>query len=215
MKLVTDAMKNAWHTFVWELKNNWRHLRGARQARRIRGCNEMKLHLGCGKNYLEGWINVDVRHKADLWLGLREPFPLQDNSASSIFSEHFLEHVNYPDEANHVLSECYRVLQTGGKLRIGVPDSETPIRAYLEGHEAEYFKRAKERWHPAWVRLPMEHVNYHFRDSFAEHKWAYDEETLNALFQRNGFLNVERAAFDPETDAERRNINTLYVQGYK
>ena len=59
-----------------------------------------KLHLGCGRNYLDGWINTDIdskRYKLDQRLDITENFPFENNTISYIFSEHVIEHISYKD----------------------------------------------------------------------------------------------------------------------
>ena len=38
-----------------------------------------------------------------------------------IYSEHVLEHFEYPRDARHILQECFRILPQG-LLSVGVPD---------------------------------------------------------------------------------------------
>ena len=67
----------------------WRlHRGGARKARALyAGRKGLKLNVGCGPNYKEGWVNIDLSGKIDLSLDMREPVPLSDGSASLIYSE--------------------------------------------------------------------------------------------------------------------------------
>lgn len=80
-----------------------------------------KIHLGCGTDYKEGWVNVDRSKnvKADIYHDLDEiPYPLVDNSAQTILMNHVLEHLeNIPE----VMEELYRILQPDGTLVITVP----------------------------------------------------------------------------------------------
>ena len=126
-----------------------------------------------------------------------------------------LEHVGYPVDARHVVAECFRVLRPGGVVRIGVPDTELVLRAYVEGPGASYFLLARQGWHPPEVHLPMEHVNFHVRDRYDEHKFAYDAESLQALLQDAGFTDVVPAPFTPEIDREDREAGTLRLEGRK
>ena len=74
----------------------------------------MKIHLGCGTNYIDGWVNVDLDSVlADVHLDLRNPLPYADTSVDFIFNEHFIEHITR-DEALGFLKECRRVLKPGG-----------------------------------------------------------------------------------------------------
>lgn len=172
-----------------------------------------KLHLGCGRDYRPGWINIDLRYRADLCVDLRKPLPFRRSSAAFIYAEHLLEHLAYPCSAFQLLLECARVLMPGGQLRIGVPDTEWVMQAYAFGERHAYFKLAKELWHPAWCRTMMEHVNHHFRDD-GDHLFAYDFATLEALLIRAGFARVSLSAFDSATDSEKRAAGTLYVDAW-
>jgi SAM-dependent methyltransferase len=117
----------------------------------------MKLHLGCGANAPEGWVNVDwfigarlarvpglrwlVRRSGafglewppDVFLhDLRRPFPWPDASADAIYASHLLEHLSR-EEGACFLRECRRVLRPGGILRVVVPDFRALVDGYLEG----------------------------------------------------------------------------------
>src|SRR3974377_266200 len=92
--------------------NIWRlHRGGVRKARTYAGRRKLKLNVGCGGNYKEGWVNIDLSQKVDLALDMREPVPLSDGSASLIYSEHFFEYLQYPRDAKQFLSESYRLLE--------------------------------------------------------------------------------------------------------
>ena len=119
-----------------------------------------KLHLGCGLNTPNGWINVDGSWNAWLakhplfrkflkFLGIfpseqldiewdpeilihdvRKPLPFPNNSIDAIYTSHLLEHL-YLTEAKNLLKECFRVLAHNGVLRMVVPDLQSIILDYL------------------------------------------------------------------------------------
>ena len=105
-----------------------------RKARAIlRSRNQARLHLGCASNYLDGWTNIDLfrpGRRLDLRWDLRRGIPAPDDCAESILAEHLLEHIDLGGGIG-LLKECYRVLRSGGVLRIGVPDLERYVRSYL------------------------------------------------------------------------------------
>ncbi|GIK18470.1 MAG: hypothetical protein DYG93_11755 [Leptolyngbya sp. PLA2] len=174
-----------------------------------------RLNLGRGKYLIPGWINADLYRRADVMFDIRARWPIPDGRMIGVRLEHVLEHVAYPDEALHVITECYRVLVPGGTVRVGVPDSEKVIGAYVAGDNAEYFRIARERWHPPEVRLPIEHVNYHFRDRYGEHLFAYDRQALSALLSRAGFIGIQPAPFDFTLDRADREEGTIRLSGTK
>ena len=97
----------------------------------------IKLHLGCGANYLPGYINVDLpaagqtvmRAKADVYQDFRT-LTYADNSIDEIRSHHVLEHFSRA-EAVKLLLKWRRWLASGGVLQIETPDFDTSVWYYL------------------------------------------------------------------------------------
>jgi len=95
---------------------------------------QTKVNLACGNVYVvgSGWLNFDYAspsrdvHAADLLSRL----PLAANCADLVYSSHFLEHIPR-NQVPAFLSECLRILQPGGVLRLVVPDLENLCRTYL------------------------------------------------------------------------------------
>src|SRR5882672_1714793 len=91
----------------------------------------MKLHLGCGKRHIPGYVHIDVvdyPHIAHVASIDHLPF-IPDNSVSVIYTCHVLEHFKRRD-VQRVLREWYRVLQAGGTLRTAVPDFASLCEVY-------------------------------------------------------------------------------------
>jgi len=91
----------------------------------------MKLHLGCGKRYIPGYIHIDaidfphVDHVASID---RLSF-IADNSVDVIYNCHVLEHFKRRD-VSRVLQEWRRVLKPGGILRSSVPNFAAVCEIY-------------------------------------------------------------------------------------
>ena len=126
---------------------------------------------------------------------MREAIPFRGNSAAIIYSEHFLEHLDYPEPAKRFLEECHRIFKPGGIFSVGVPDTEWPLQAYAG---------------PARI----DDINYHFRQD-GEHRFAYDYETLHLALMEAGYSNIKQRSFDANLDTEQRRIGTLYVDAVK
>jgi predicted SAM-dependent methyltransferase len=190
-----------------------RHLKGLVKARKFRGAQGMAMHLGCGAQIKPGWVNIDINPAADLTLDVREPLPFADGTFKMIYSEHFLEHLDYPDNITKLLNECYRILEPGGVLSFSVPDGEKVLRYYMTRDGAE-FAQAQKMWNPPWCKTQMDHVNYCMRQN-GEHRWYYDEETMRLLLEKVGFIEIQRRAFDIRLDQEVRRVGTMYMQCMK
>lgn len=98
----------------------------------------MKLNLGCGMKYLQGYVNIDIseKSKADLILDLENgKLPYKDNSIDEIQAIQFLEHIR---NLIPLMNECYRVLAPKGVFHIIVPQGEgiwadpTHVRGFSE-----------------------------------------------------------------------------------
>jgi len=223
-KHADKGLRTALRDLSFELRLQRLHRRGVRHAQRFRVAKDLKLHFGCGVNIRLGYINIDINPKADLTLDIREPLPFESASCALTYSEHFLEHLDYPDEVLPFLRECYRVLQPGGKFSVGVPDAEWPIRAYVgDPYYVDWFRYVKANEYPDWVNSRMECVNYSFRQG-REHKFAYDFDTLRGALECVGFVDIRRRDFDPTLDSETSRYSldtdvnkctTLYVDAFK
>jgi predicted SAM-dependent methyltransferase len=212
---VTAGLRDAKNRMLAELGIFRRHRESCRTLRReFADRQNLRLHLGCGPKVKAGWVNLDLHPAADHFLDLREPLPFADGSCEAVYSEHFFEHIGYPEPARTLLADYFRVLQPGGRLSIGVPDGALALRAYGGSDPEHYFQISKERWHPAWAQTPMEQINYLFRQD-GEHRFIYDERTLGEAMQKAGFHKVARRAFDPALDSEERSWGSLYMDGWK
>jgi len=187
--------------------------RGA--VRALKSRRGLKLHLGCGNNTMPGWTNLDCYPPAArsgveiLVLDMRRGLPCADGSVLALYSEHFLEHVPLGIVRTTLLPECFRVLASGGSIRIGVPDGEFYVRRYL----ARSFSQTGGM-------LPMMWVNHVARSS--QHQYLYDYETLEHLLGESGFVALRRGvANDSMTPSfegidmtgEGREEATVYIEG--
>ena len=87
----------------------------------------VKLNLGSGKDYREGFINIDNSPyiKKDLALDLDAyPFPFDDNSVDYVLAMAVIEHL---EDMKGFMEEIHRILKPGGKLRFRVPLAFTHI----------------------------------------------------------------------------------------
>lgn len=85
----------------------------------------MKLNVGCGEFYAEGWVNIDtydgeevkVDQVADATL-----LPFKNGEADKVYAGHVLEHLPEPFGVLEALVEFRRVLRPNGLLLVVGPD---------------------------------------------------------------------------------------------
>jgi predicted SAM-dependent methyltransferase len=143
---------------------------------------DRKLHIGCGQNYLRGWINVDMHpySKADLVWDVTRGLPFDDASISLIHSEDFIEHISL-QAGTDLFRESFRVLVPGGVMRLLTPSLHAFARCYLDRDPGSL------KWYSEdfGVRTYAEMFNFGMR--MGGHTFIYDEETLDLVLQEVGF----------------------------
>ena len=173
----------------------------------------IKLHLGCGRNLLGGWINTDfntAKFQGSDFLDVTEKFPYDDNSVDYIFSEHMIEHINYQD-GKFMIEESFRVLKSGGKIRISTPDLKFLINLYTED---------KTDLQKKYIDYSVNHKSYNVSigtDTFIinnfvrdwGHTFIYDEKTLKSLFESVGFSDVKSYLISESEDENLKNLENI------
>jgi predicted SAM-dependent methyltransferase len=197
----------------------------AGMRRRYASARGLLVNIGAGSHGKAGWVNVDVaaHPNVDCLYDCRRSLPFADRSVRGIFCEHFLEHLDYTEEVPYFLSECLRVLEPGGVIRIVVPDIRRYMEAYVRGgwKRLEKIRPLKPGRRDAYFgcryNTRMELLNVVLRQGH-QHKFGYDLETLRFLLERYGFARIARRGFgrsaSPELllDVPFRASESLYVE---
>lgn len=173
-----------------------------------------RLHIGCGPHLLDGWLNADYEPKARsvLCLDATQRFPLPSDSFDTVFSEHMIEHVPHAGGAA-MLSEVFRVLRPGGRVRITTPDFAFLVRLYAASAEPSSLQRAYIDWACATFvpNAPQADalfvVNNYVRDW--GHQFIYDERCLRAALIRAGFVDVESRRLNESSDPALQGLENL------
>jgi predicted SAM-dependent methyltransferase len=168
-----------------------------------------KLHIGCGENTIDGWLNSDFTPMAAgvIHLDAASAFPFDDGRLDYIYSEHMIEHLPYA-EGMSMLSECYRVLRPGGIMRLTTPDLDFLIDLYRDDKselQEEYIKWATDTFissAPDYIDTIV--INNFFRDW--GHQFVYDKKTLRSALAQAGFVGVTECAVKESPNAELRNL---------
>lgn len=167
-----------------------------------------KIHYGCGKNILSGWLNVDgfdLRSYPDgaideeiakkiYVLDLSGKHPFRDNYFKFGFSEDFLEHLDQA-ESLIFLSECYRTFTKGGILRFSFPDLKNVLKKHYRFSNYEGASKGREEAYTMW-----------------SHKHFYCFESLELVSKHIGFREVVTVPFGESVHEALRNLETRQDQ---
>jgi len=77
----------------------------------------MKIEIG-GQREMDGWTNLDLKEGFNVIL---DQLPVEDNSVEYLYMSHVIEHMPMRISIR-VLSNLYKKLKPGGKIRILCPD---------------------------------------------------------------------------------------------
>jgi hypothetical protein len=86
------------------------------------------LHVGCGRERLDGWVNIDSQDLPGVDLVADVTQGLHFENCRAVFAEHFLEHLTI-EQALDFLGEAHRALAPGGWLRLSTPNLEWILAA--------------------------------------------------------------------------------------
>ncbi|WP_417792918.1 class I SAM-dependent methyltransferase [Terasakiella pusilla] len=158
-----------------------------------------KLHVGCGPNLYEGWLNTDgfPARSGIVYLDATRRLPFQNASWDFIYSEHFIEHISLR-ETYRLLQESFRCLKPGGVLRIATPDlvkicallQDEVNRQQVAQHYIDHLATTCLPGFPC--RSPAVAVNLSLREW--GHKFIFDFKTLSELLGQVGFKDITECA---------------------
>ena len=147
-----------------------------------------RLHLGCGPNRLDGWLNLDLdrRSAADVRHDLRDGLPGRPGTARRIYSEHVFEHLELAHGVQ-LLADCRQILEPGGVLRIAMPDLRAIVDAYLGDWQDQAWLQ-----NPAFDRIdtPAHMLNVSVHEW--GHRYLYDWDELRLRLEQAGFSDIVR-----------------------
>jgi SAM-dependent methyltransferase len=143
----------------------------------------MKLHLGCGRHHLHGYVNIDVIARPE-WkapdmlhaLHPDHPLPFEAGSIDEILAVHLFEHF-YLWEAQALLKQWAMLLRRGGSLVLELPNLTKCAVNLLAG----------EDWSMCMFGL---YGDPQTKDPYMTHKWGWTPQTLEAEMHNAGFFNV-------------------------
>ncbi len=153
----------------------------------------IKIHLGCGKRIIAGYINVDIQpfSGVNLLCDIRA-LPVPDNSVDFFYSCANLEHFGRR-EWRSVLAHWFAKLKPGGILRLSTADFRAAAERYLEAGDIEEL---------------LGLVVGGQKDDYDWHGMIFDFDFLARGLSEVGFVNVRRY------DWRQTELATLGIDDY-
>lgn len=181
-----------------------------KNARDILQKDCIKLHIGCGTAYKEGWINIDNNsdnniEKLDFMWDLTKPLPFPENSVDFVYNEHFLEHLT-ADEGGGLIKNLMKILKPNGVLRIAMPDLEVCVRDYLNKNYLIENKVGLKEAGLDFIKTNAEAINIAFR--WWGHQWLYDWEELERRLKEAGCVKIKKCNLSESEYPELQNLET-------
>ena len=167
----------------------------------------MKLHLGCGKNYIPGFVHVDLDEHPhiDHRSNVKDLSFFENNTADLIYSSHTLEYFDRK-EVVEVLSEWYRALKPNGVLRIAVPDFEAIVEVYKKYNDLDH----QGILGPLYGKWPYNAKNDKGGGTFY-HKTTYDFNSLEKVLDKVGFKNIKRYKWQDTIHKDYDDYSQAYI----
>ena len=140
-----------------------------------------RLHVGCGRERLEGWVNIDFQAYPGVDLVADVTRGLEFREAEAVYAEHFLEHLAIAQALDFLL-EAHRALRDGGRIRLSTPNLDW-VWATHYALEAE--GELKER------------MDLHLNRAFYgwEHRFIWNRPLLARALEACGFTGLEWPAY--------------------
>jgi predicted SAM-dependent methyltransferase len=179
----------------------------------------MKLHLGCGKRYIPGFVHIDLADfdHIDFKSDVRKLSMIESKSVDLVYACQILEYFDR-SEVKDVLNEWKRVLKVGGILRLSTPNFKVISTLYQAGFSLDYMLGTL---YGKWG-VDKEVTIYH--------RTTYDEPSLTKVLKEAGFGEVNlwdwrqtehhhiddfSQAYFPHMDKEKGMLWNLNLQAKK
>jgi hypothetical protein len=151
------------------------------------------LHVGCGKNILDGFINIDKYYDDSRVINCdMYKLPQSPNSISAIYSSHALEHLPIR-RAKMCIENWYSILKQKGVLYLAIPDLEEIMHIFLDPNVPD---NAKEYWYMYTLfgyQADCSDLENAYRNDIPVdpgqfHTCGFSKKSISKLLTDNGFV---------------------------
>lgn len=142
----------------------------------------LRLNLGCGKQILKGYKNIDVyKHSSEVIIGDIRKLKYNENRIDEILAVHVIESF-YRWEVKDLLKEWYRVLKFRSKLILEYTDLDKCILNYFDSDKSDSFSPARCGFYGG-QKYKIDNV-----DTYHRYVWRTSE--LVEIMNRIGFKTI-------------------------
>jgi len=167
---------------------------------------EKKIHLGCGKKYLPGFIHIDIdKHSHIDYESKIDNLPMfKNNSVELIYTCHAFEYYDR-EQAKKVLKEWLRILKPKGILRIAVPNFEKIVEVYKKYNDLDH----QGILGPLFGKWKINSENK--KSEYIYHKTVYDFKSLKNILEKNGFEKIKKYDADKVLPKDYDDYSKAYM----
>lgn len=190
----------------------------------------LKLHIGCGLDLREGYVNIDSETKEEIleryknsdnvmFIRFKEKsieiynydifnLPYENDTVDEIICNAFLEHLDFVQERK-IFKEVKRVMKKGGKFNFSVPDFEWTVKKWLE---------AKDEWLDFYYTDKGEHYFGQY-DRNMDNRWGYLTTTIfgnqgsTGQYHKNAYTRKKIEALLERIGFELKEVEEGYYRG--
>lgn len=143
--------------------------------------NSVMLHIGCGNDYRDGYLNIDANpgKKADLIMTVEDMHLFPVGCVDKIESYHLFEHLHLY-QARKALRDWFQILKPCGVLLIELPNFTVCVKEigkHFDGEGIDLARAGINGYPPDVVREGVWQI----------HKWSWTPETLIHELEEAGF----------------------------
>ncbi len=158
----------------------------------------LKLHLGCGGNKREGWVNIDSVEEfyPDILHDISRPLPFEDMTADEVLAEDLLEHFDKYMRFV-VFYQWTRVLKINGIITLQVPNFKKILFKYFKFG----FNNFVDFIFGETMLFSEVYIGH-----FGNHKWGYSVKTLKSFVSLFGLepVSVESKGLNIHLTAQKK-----------
>jgi hypothetical protein len=165
-----------------------------------------KINLGCGNEYLSGYLNVDIGSElADLRVDILD-LDIEKESVDEVLMVHVIEHIDYL-QVRPFLDRIRSWLKMDGKLIMEFPDVKKVAHCILEiGDNPEELQRSAFGIR-GFYGEPIKNMTVH-----DYHKWGWSETTMAALLGDLGFSRIDAERPQHHGSRDKRDTRLVAVK---